>query len=348
MKKLFLISMSIAILSVTSNAQIEMNSSGQVGIGTSPSSSYDLISIKGKMNTLRLGQYGTMPSGASFYSYGGSSFNGTYASAAISFGTRQYYSSYYTRMSPTVNNVCDLGSSSYAYRYIYTYYVYELSDKRLKENIQNINGALGIVMDLKGVRYDLKKDDAFDESIISNEEEKASRDADRKDNIGFLAQDVYDVIPEVVNYDDSTDIYSVCYTRLIPVLVEAIKEQQAQVESLQSQVTALTSLSSDFKAASTNLEPTLDPLDISSELFQNAPNPFSEETTIKYFLSENVDNAIVYIYDLTGKQLKNYKLSHSGSGELIIFAREFNPGTYLYTLIADGLVIESKQMILTD
>jgi hypothetical protein len=183
---------------------------------------------------------------------------------------------------------------------------------------------------------------------VNESEEQIIRDADRINKIGLLAQDVYEVLPEVVAYDDSTDIYSVYYTRLIPVLVEAIKEQQLQIVTLQSQIQSMIIPDPDFKAASIDEELTINQQVESSELFQNTPNPFTEETIIKYILEESVGSAKILVYDLTGKQLKNYELYENGSRELRISAGEFDPGTYLYTLMADGKVIGSRQMIITD
>ncbi|RKZ82970.1 MAG: hypothetical protein DRQ39_10065, partial [Gammaproteobacteria bacterium] len=217
-----------------------------------------------------------------------------------------------------------------------------------KENIQNISGALGIIMNLKGVRYDLKKEYCYDESLVTDSNEQAIRDVDRKNIIGFLAQDVYEVLPEVVNYDDSTDNYSMNYSRIVAVLVEGMKEQQSQIETLENQINSILSPSPEFKGASIDQEPSFDLIDVSGELFQNAPNPFTDETTIKYFLGENVKDASIIIFDMTGKQLKTYKLHHFGNGEINIYGGVFNAGMYMYTMIADGRVIGSRQMILTE
>lgn len=83
-------------------------------------------------------------------------------------------------------------------------------------------------------------------------------------------------------------------------------------------------------------------------LYQNAPNPFSEETTIKYFLSSNVKSAKLNVYDMQGTQVKGYQLHNFGESEIKINASELNSGMYLYALIADGQEIDVKRMILTD
>ena len=58
---------------------------------------------------------------------------------------------------------------------------------------------------------------------------RSKLDLERKNFIGFLAHDVFEILPEVVSYDKDADIYSMNYLRIIPILVEAIKEQQTPV-----------------------------------------------------------------------------------------------------------------------
>jgi len=51
---------------------------------------------------------------------------------------------------------------------------------------------------------------------------------------------------------------------------------------------------------------------------------------------------------MNGTQLKSIELHPKGNGSITINGGEFNAGMYIYTLIADGQVIDTKQMILTD
>lgn len=92
----------------------------------------------------------------------------------------------------------------------------ETSDKRLKENIINLEeeNNLDKILALNGVRFNWKDD--------SND----------KKYLGFLAQDVELIIPESITYDELNDKYSLQSSAIIPVLVEAIKEQQEQIDYL--------------------------------------------------------------------------------------------------------------------
>jgi len=98
---------------------------------------------------------------------------------------------------------------------------------------------LGIVKNLRGIKYDLKPEVVFslERRASINNESYVNKEIERKKNqIGFIAQEVDKVLPEVVNYNDSTDTWAISYTRVIPVLVEAIKEQQVLIENLEDEI----------------------------------------------------------------------------------------------------------------
>ncbi|MDP2887527.1 MAG: tail fiber domain-containing protein [Bacteroidota bacterium] len=102
------------------------------------------------------------------------------------------------------------------------------SDESVKENIKNLNNSLAKIQKLRGVQYDIKSD-YFN---VNDEKLKKSLVEKGKNEIGFLAQELKEVFPETVYLDPSNDLYSVNYIQLIPVLVEAIKEQQTQIDEL--------------------------------------------------------------------------------------------------------------------
>jgi len=154
MKKLTLLILTALFIFFSAKTQLEMNSNGEVGIGTSPVSGVKLSTPVAKMGSQLVVGSGSTGGGIEFKVGGESLFTGTYATtSSLKFESEQYYSSYFTRMVPTQNNVSDLGQSNYAFDDVYLYYFCEISDKRQKENIQNITGALNTVMKLKGIRY---------------------------------------------------------------------------------------------------------------------------------------------------------------------------------------------------
>jgi hypothetical protein len=320
-----------------------MNSSGEVGIGDSPVSGTDFFTPEAKIsilgvNTNPSATYKLNTNGQVQFSY----------DIATSLKIDCYLGPYELSLYPASNNCNYLGRSTAAFKRIWTYTCTQLSDARQKENITDITGALATVLGLRGVKYDIKKEFAYDESKIFDEEYIAIMEKDRKNKIGFLAQEVYSILPEVVVYDDSADVYGLNYSEIVPILVEAIKEQQAEISSLRIQVNFLLSPSPEFKGASADLESIDSKDDGISELFQNTPNPFTEETNIKYNLAEEISSAYIYIYDMTGKQLVSHNLGQERSGEIIISGGELDAGIYMYSMVADGRLIGTKQMLLTD
>ncbi len=95
------------------------------------------------------------------------------------------------------------------------------SDLRFKTNITPIENPLQKVLQLRGVNFDWNKK-AFPERSFS--ESKA---------IGFIAQEVEKVLPEVVQTEKTVEGYkAVQYDKVVALLVEAIKEQQKQIDGL--------------------------------------------------------------------------------------------------------------------
>lgn len=93
-----------------------------------------------------------------------------------------------------------------------------LSDRTQKEDIRPIENAIGIVNQLTGVRYNWKNNT-------------------NQPSIGLIAQDVEEVIPEVV-VEMADGLKSVSYGNIVAVLIEAIKEQQVRIEELEDRLNA--------------------------------------------------------------------------------------------------------------
>lgn len=92
------------------------------------------------------------------------------------------------------------------------------SDLRLKDNIAPLTGALNKVKALEGVSFNWKKNDQAE--------------------IGLVAQDVEVVVPELV-VTGNDGLKAVKYGNVVALLIEAVKEQQAEIDSLKAQVQEL-------------------------------------------------------------------------------------------------------------
>jgi trimeric autotransporter adhesin len=84
----------------------------------------------------------------------------------------------------------------------------------------------------------------------------------------------------------------------------------------------------------------------SARLEQNAPNPFSEHTWIRYHLPEGAANARIILTDLAGNRVMSYDLPGDGAGQLMISGGALRSGTYIYTLLVNGEVKDSKRLVL--
>jgi hypothetical protein len=337
MKKTIFIVTLLAIFVNAAYGQLGMNSSGEVGVGAVPTTGIDFYTPEAKVTNLGINV--TPSSSKELWVQGTAKFGHSGAMASFEF---QYASFLDMKLVPTSNNMCTIGTSSLGIKAVTSYAFNTLSDQRQKENIRDLSGALDQIIKLQGVKYDLKKEYAYDETKITDESLKSKLDLERKDFIGFLAQDVFEVIPEAVSYDEDADVFSMNYLRIIPILVEAIKEQQTQIEDLKQ---TLASSNSTLKSASmtnTSINEAIEEMEITS-LFQNRPNPFSVETTISYFLAESTNSASLFVYDMTGKQLKSFDLGQKGSGEVVISGGELDAGIYMYSLVVDGQIAGTKQ-----
>uniref|UniRef100_UPI0040495640 tail fiber domain-containing protein n=1 Tax=Fulvivirga sp. TaxID=1931237 RepID=UPI0040495640 len=105
----------------------------------------------------------------------------------------------------------------------------DLSDKRFKKDVAPISDGLDKILALQGITYN------WDNTL------NPSLNLDNKNHIGFLAQDVEKVLPQIVHTgDDELKTKRVEYSSVVPVLVEAIKDQQQIIDSQKQQIENLT------------------------------------------------------------------------------------------------------------
>ena len=100
---------------------------------------------------------------------------------------------------------------------------YITSDARFKKDIELIDSSLRKIMNIRGVSYTWRTDQA------------GVRGFDEKRHFGVVGQEVAAVLPEAVS-KDREGIFKVAYSELIPVMIEAIKEQQQIITELSKKV----------------------------------------------------------------------------------------------------------------
>lgn len=215
------------------------------------------------------------------------------------------------------------------------------SDARLKTNITNVNTEITTkIQALHPVQFTwrpIEDRHTADTASVKMMYFGENTEYDRS-HYGFLAQDVQRIFPELV-HEDGDGYLSVNYVEMIPLLVHAIQELSEKVEMLES--------ATQFKAPTCigNNAQEMEP--IQTILYQNTPNPFSEDTKIEYQLPLSTLNATLYVYDLNGLQVAEYPVSSFGEGSVIVSAGSLAAGMYLYSLIVDEQVVDTKRMILT-
>ena len=92
------------------------------------------------------------------------------------------------------------------------------SDKRIKKNIIDLKYGLKDIKLLNAVNFDYIQDDS-----------------NNSHRMGFIAQEVLQVIPEAVSYNEQEKIYFLGTTEFIPTIIKAIQEQQQMIETLQTE-----------------------------------------------------------------------------------------------------------------
>ena len=242
---------------------------------------------------------------------------------------------------------------------VHTSGLFVQSDERFKDQVEPVEDVLSSLEGLHAVTYILKND--FSKCRESLSTMPVITDKDRKDKeffdlyysglekgserYGFLAQNVKEVFPELVHTDNSGYMY-VDYIGLVPILVQSINELRAELAEVKGEKqdeNQAPMMQSPQQSGQNELEGSLG----TAKLYQNAPNPWSSETVIRYSLPQSVASAMIYIYDMQGAQLKSIPANGRGESQVALTARDLKAGMYLYALIADGTLIDSKQMILT-
>ena len=238
------------------------------------------------------------------------------------------------------------------------------SDESYKENISSISNSLNTIRQMRGVTYKLKEQ--ADESTTAStlQSDVSSRDTlsaqspvpveivnkikaeKKRKKAGFIAQELEEIFPEAV-YTLPNGKKAIAYSEIIPLLVEAIKEQQNEIDELKQakSIQARSTISDADEQSDVN---SLLDEKLKAKLYSNIPNPFKEQTTISFFIPETSSRASIHIYNLQGKQIKQINIESRGNGSVTINGYELTPGMYMYSLIVDGKEVDTKKMILTE
>lgn len=229
------------------------------------------------------------------------------------------------------------------------------SDANLKQNVDTIPNALGLINQLKPKKFDYKHSSYPSMNLPTGLQ------------YGLIAQDVQSVMPALVTDNiqpavtnslgaivtPSVAFKGLEYEQLIPVLIQAVQQLSSQNHKQDSLITELTnqiaSCCSNASAKTSNSNINQLDVELSDKdaivLNQNVPNPFAEQTTITYNVPAKVAKAQILFYNTAGQIIQTVDIKTRGKGKVNVFASDLSSGLYHYTLIADGVVIDSKKMV---
>ena len=239
------------------------------------------------------------------------------------------------------------------------------SDARLKENVQSLQNPLDLLSHVSGVTYNYKLSEINkyrepDKSKFTEEQsiqenasdmqtsmdaasiEKANRDKqlqnviDRKEaeeasrkRIGFLAQDVEKVLPELVKTDED-GVKSIDYIGFIPLLVESINEMRLTIQEQQNEIEMLQSLLSVETKSTLRSTSTGNP-----DMVEGAKLYNRAGASVSYTLPSTFSNAYLQVFDISGRVVKKITLTIANDIE-DINPSEIGYGTFVYALYVDG------------
>jgi hypothetical protein len=236
---------------------------------------------------------------------------------------------------------------------------YYTSDKNLKKDIKTIGNSMDIINKLNPVTYNF------------NTESNKTINLPKEKQYGFISQEVKEILPEFTKvgiepakFDkegneiaSQKEILGLNYNGFIAILTKGIQEQQVQIETQkkineeqQKQIEEMKSIiQSIVNNGSESKITNSQQVDLSDKnvivLNQNVPNPFAESTVINYNVPNSFSKAQIMFTTSDGKVIKTIDITEKGEGRLNVFANDLSNGIYIYSLIIDGKMVETKKMM---
>jgi len=213
------------------------------------------------------------------------------------------------------------------------------SDIRLKENVTllkedvNEGSTLANVLNMNVIKYNY-----IDRSANSDTAKVMKEETLKEMHYGLSAQELREIYPDLVR--EGQDGYlGINYIELVPILIRSIQELKAELDEVKGMDTGRTRSVEDNKEV-------FNTVSSKNVLYQNSPNPFKEQTIIRFSLADDARNAAICIFDMTGKTIKKLPIS-SGMDSVSIGGYELGEGMFLYSLVVNGQEIDTKRMIIS-
>lgn len=160
-----------------------------------------------------------------------------------------------------------------------------------------------------------------------------------KKHYGLNADELEEAFPDLV-YENEDGTKSINYVEMVPLLVQAINELSAKISALEGGETS----TKHAIPSATAINSADENVTILS-LGQNKPNPFGETTSIAVSVPKDVQTAFLYVYNLNGNKVAQVDITARGATSVTLTAATLSEGMYLYSLVADGKIVETRRMI---
>ena len=215
------------------------------------------------------------------------------------------------------------------YQPIYCSNLYKISDSILKFNHFEIQNPMAKLQSLQPYFYNM---------YSVNENQVITMNSE----YGFFSQEVASALPEVDITKVVHDYKVLDYDQIIPIIVAAMKEQQQQIDSLQSIIMNCCQVGTERSQMSQSLIKTE-----RSMITNLSPNPNDGKFKVDFQLASEVRNVAFEITDASGKQINYIKLSSNdlNNRTLEISIESFNSGIYNISLVADGVRSDMKKLL---
>jgi hypothetical protein len=236
------------------------------------------------------------------------------------------------------------------------------SDENLKESFSNLESEWKKILNISSYSYRFKSSDEFN--------------FPKTKSYGFKAQEIKQYIPELVTHNGK--FHLVNYNGFIPFLTQGIQEHEIRIEALEqnlskekdAEIERLRNENNELKNRMANIEEQFSKiwnmpcfqneaeniinstinrgiLEDAPLLEQNEPNPFNQTTVIRYYIPESAQRNNIVVKNMEGKTVGDFNITEKGHGSIQINSGLLSAGSFYYSLIIDGSVIDTKKMILT-
>ncbi|MBK9047037.1 MAG: tail fiber domain-containing protein [Bacteroidetes bacterium] len=231
----------------------------------------------------------------------------------------------------------------------YTGNWFQLSDRKLKKDVQPIQNAISRIMQLKPKSYNYEIDTYTGYGLPEGKQ------------LGFIAQEVKEVFPELTketihhkdpsnSEGDKIDVTMVNYIGLIPVLTSAIQEQEIKINEqngmLKVQLERIEKLEQLLGINQDNEDKVSDIPKTSDNKIQNCiPNPTSGATEIQFNTDLKAETVVLNVIDMQGQTIVSVPIVIKGKSTETVQLGAYATGIYTIELYVDGIKCDTKKVV---